>query len=260
MRAAVVYIAGGKDYCLDAVASRDSIRRHNPNLPIILATDAKSGIPPGWDRIIQLPMRRYPDMWYRDSCRFYNIAFDELYDDYDALLWTDTDVWCDDNIDDMLELANRFDLSAVHESSRHTCPTVSPIPDSFPEVNIGVMLVATNEHVRGLFRDWMELYDAHPDVYGNNDQGPLREALWINKLLNMYIMPEEFNARWGFGCCVVSRVKFLHSRASGSDPYTNERAAREINAVGGRRLFRPACDGKPAIWWRAVSGEQEYRE
>ena len=38
----------------------------------------------------------------------------------------------------------------------------------------------------------------------------------------------------------------------------NERAAREINAVGGRRLFRPAEGSKPAIWWKPAVGEEEY--
>jgi hypothetical protein len=110
-----------------------------------------------------------------------------------------------------------------------------------------------------LFKDWLDLYEAHPTVYGNNDQGPLREALWINKQLNMYIMTEEFDCRWGFGVCVVSKVRILHSRSSGPNPYTNERAAREINAVGGRRLFRPAEGSKPAIWWKPVVGEEEYK-
>jgi hypothetical protein len=237
MKSAVVYVVSD-DYCQDAVESRDSVKRHNPDMPCILVTNAKRGIPNGYDRVIQVPPRQY-DMWYLDCTIWTNLALNALYDDYDSLLILDSDTYVDAPLDDMLELSNRFDLCAVHESNRQTCDTFKPIPDSFPEINIGVILVSTNERVRILFRDWMELYLAHSDVYQNNDQGPLREALWNNKDINLYIMPEEFNARWGFGVTVVSRVRILHSRSCGSEPYTNARAAREMNSVGGRRLFRP---------------------
>ena len=259
MRTCVLYIASRRgQYCEDAVTSRNSVKAHNPKLPCILATENASGLS-GWDRTLQMSPLRYPDMWYLDSTRWTNEAFNLLYDDYDAIILLDSDTYITANLDEVFELATRFDLCAVHEFNRHTCNTVKPIPNSFPEVNIGVILVQTNEHVRNLFKDWLELYEAHPDIFLNNDQGPLREAMWINKLLNMYIMTEEFNCRWGFGVTVVSNVRILHSRAAGPAPYTNERAAREINAVGGRRLFRPAEGSKPAIWWRPVKGEEEYR-
>lgn len=252
MKYAVVYIAGGESYCQDAVISRDSVKKWNPDLPCILATDAKNNIPLGYDRIIEMPRRRHPDMWYLDSTIFCNEAFNQLYDDYDALLFLDTDTYCDAQLDDMLELATRFDICGSHGVNRHTTKTYKPIPDAFPEIEIGALLVQTNEHVRNLFKDWLELYNAHADVYGDNDQGPLREALWINKQINMYVLPQEYHARWGFGVCVVSRVRILHSRSPG---YPNSQAALEINATGGRRLFRPG-----GIWWQPVYGEGSYKK
>ena len=251
MKSAVVYIAGGQSYCQDAENSCISVKAWNPDLPCILATDAIANIPPVYDRVIKMPNRKYPeDKWYIDSTRYCNEAFNMLYDDYDSLLFLDTDTYCDDSLDDMLRLAERFDIAVSHGVSRHTTGRVADIPDAFPEHEIGVMLVQTNEHVRNLFKDWLDMYESHIDVYGNNDQGPLRDAIWMNKLINMYVLPEEFHARWGFGVCVVSRVKILHSRSPG---YPNWQAAKQINAAGGRRLFRPG-----GIMWRPVIGEEKY--
>jgi len=247
MNTAIVYIAGGESYCQDAVESRDSVKRHNPTIPCIIVTDTRRNIPYGYDRVIFASDRRYPQLWYLDSTRWCVEAYEALCNDYDSLLFLDTDTYCDDNIDDMLRLIERFDICVSHGVSRHTTGKVNAIPDAFPEHEIGVMLVRTNEHVRGLFHDWLELYELHPDVYGNNDQGPLRDAIWMNKLINMYVLPEEFHARWGFGVCVVSRVKFLHSRSPG---YPNSKAAAEINSKGGRRLFWPGGN-----LWKPVVGQ-----
>jgi len=256
MKTAVVYIAGGESYCWDAEESCNSVKLHNPNLPCILATDEKYSIPPVYDEIIHMPNRRYPQsMWYLDSVRYCNHAFEELSGRYDSLLFLDTDTYCDAPLDDMLRLVERFDIAVSHGVSRHTTGKVSDIPDAFPEFEIGVMLVQANEHVHNLFRDWLDLYEAHPDVYGNNDQGPLRDALWLNKYINMYILAEEYHARWGFGVCVVSQVRILHGRTCGDDQYPNSRAAKEINSVGGRRLFRPG-----GVWWRPVKGEGKFKE
>lgn len=252
MKIAVVYIAGGKSYCEDAVVSRNSIKRHNPDLPCIIVTDVKDGIPPSYDEVIHVSMRRYAQkLWYLDSTRYCLEAFEALKDRYDALLFLDTDTYCDAPLDDMLRLAERFDICVSHGVSRHTTGHVSNLPEAFPEHEIGVMLVRTNEVVHNLFKDWLELYENHTNDYGNNDQGPLRDAIWMNKHVNMYVLPEEYHARWGFGVCVVSTVRILHSR---SPDYPNARAAAEINAVGGRRLFRPG-----GVWWRPVKGEERYK-
>jgi hypothetical protein len=246
MRKAIVFVCGGESYCTDAIESANSYKRNNPGLTCILATDFTGGVDSVFDRVVRLPPRQYPSLWYLDSCRYYNLAFNTLYKDYDALCFSDSDCYCDGSLDDMFPLADRFDISVVHGVTRQTTDTLTEIPNSFPEFEIGVMLVACNEHVHNLFVDWLELYEKNPGVYKNNDQGPLREALWINKLVNMYVLPEEYHARWGFGVCVVGRVRILHSRSCGDNPHTNAMAAAEINAIGGRRLFNSeGIQGKP---------------
>ena len=229
MRTCVLYIASFSGrYNEDAIVSRDSVKAHNPNLPCILATEKWSGLN-GWDRILRMsPLRYQSDMWYLDSTRWANEAFDILYNDYDAILILDTDTFCAAPLDDMFVLADRFDVCGSHGVSRQTTGAVSNVPISFPEVEIGALLVQTNERVRSLFVDWLELYEAHPEVYGNNDQGPLRDAIWMNKYINFFALPEEYHCRWGFGVCVVSTVRILHGRSPG---YPNSKAAQEINST-----------------------------
>jgi len=246
MRQAVVWIAGGESYTTDAETSCASVKQHNPGLMCILATDYHGKVSSIYDRVIRLPPRRYPDIWFLDSVYYTNIVFDTLYGEYDSFLILDTDCFCSAPLDDMLQLAERFDLCASHGVTRQTTNTFMPIPDAFAEFEVGVMLVSCNEHVRSLFRDWLELYENHVSLYGNNDQGPFREAIWINKYINIYILPEEYHCRWGFGACVVSTVRILHSRSCGENPHTNAQAAIEINSVGGRRLFNSeGLQGKP---------------
>jgi hypothetical protein len=85
------------------------------------------------------------------------------------------------------------------------------------------------------------------------------EKIYRRAIKIMFVRCSETSGQMTNGIPWATRVKFLHSRAAGPEPYTNERAAREINAVGGRQLFRPACEGKPAVWWRPVIGEEEYK-
>ena len=247
MKTAVVYVAS-ENYCDDAGTSRDSVRKWEPSLPLILATDSSKQFG-GWDRQLSMSARQYPDVWYRDSTRWCLEAFDILKPDYDSLLCLDSDTLVDGPLADMLRLAERFDICMTHGVNRHTTGKVYDIPDAFPEFEIGVMLVQTNERVHHLFRDWHDLYENYPLVYQNNDQGPLRDALWISDDIQFFVLPPEFHARWGFGVNVVSRVRILHGRSPG---YPNSQAAAEINRCGGRRLFWPGG------MWRPLVGVEEF--
>ena len=57
-------------------------------------------------------------------------------------------------------------------------PTIEEIPNCFCEFEIGVLLFNTSDATKDLFADWLHLYENNYDVYGESDQGPLREAMW----------------------------------------------------------------------------------
>jgi hypothetical protein len=227
MMDAAVWIAS-EGYIDDATCSATSLREIMPDMDRILVTDGNQ-LPEIFTHGLKMPDRQF-EHWYHDSCLWYNLAL-EQFDMYERLVFFDTDTYIAYSFQDMLEVLDRYDILAVHGAARHTAPTVEALPDAFPELEIGVMAVRNNERVKKLFAQWLALYDDHPEVYGENDQGPLREALWNNQEVKLYVLPAEYHCRWPFGAQVCGYIRVLHSRA-GDQP-----AMAEIfNETGRMRL------------------------
>jgi hypothetical protein len=237
---AAVWIAGGEDYAKEAIASAESMREQMPGLPCILATEVD--IEPGpFDHVLKMSERQHPDLWYLDSCRWYSEALAQLAD-YDKLVFLDTDTFIAWPFWELFDVLDRFDLLGTHGIARHTARTVEILPDSFPELCIGMLGIRNNDKVKRLFTEWLALYQANPHIYGNNDQGPLREALWHNTEIRLYVVTPEYHCRWGFGAYVAGKVRVLHCRNG-----DQREIARQINdARGGMRLYRPG-----GIIWRS---------
>ena len=230
---AVVYVAGGSNYAIEAETSRNSVRTQMPGMECILATDSRDDLG-GWDQVLRMSGRKYPEQWYHDSCRYYNEALARLAD-YDMLVFLDTDTFCAWPFWELYEVLEHFDIVGTHGIARHTAPTFAHLSDAFPELCIGMLAVRNNERTRQLLREWLALYDAHPNVYGNNDQGPLREALWNNREVRLYVATPEYHCRWGFGAYVAGMVRILHCRNA-----DQAEVAKQINdGLGGMRLYRP---------------------
>lgn len=226
-KCAAVWVATD-GYAEDAARSAASVKAQMPGLACILASDAGEQRW-GFDYQLRMPPRIH-EAWYHDSCRWYNAALAELGGQYERLVFLDTDTYCAWAFWDLLDVLDRYDLLAGHGAARHTAQTVRPIPDAFPELCIGLMAVRTNERTARLFDEWLGLYDRYAGVYGNNDQGPLREALWNNQDVRLYVVPAEYHCRWPFGAQVTGKVRVLHSRNG------DQAAMAEIfNATGGMR-------------------------
>lgn len=155
---------------------------------------------------VNLPLRRH-EFWYLDSVRYFNIVLYRTTDD--RLLYMDADTFMCEPIWDMLDLLDKFDLVGTHAPGRRT--TYADVVPAFPEINVGVMAIKVNEETKSLFSSWLNKYIANPDRYGNNDQGPLREALW-EWHGRLYVAPPEYNMRWQFGGFARYPVKVLHGR------------------------------------------------
>jgi hypothetical protein len=240
---AAVWVAGGGDYARDAEQSRNSIRYYMPDIRCILASDSLSYADDRWDGLLELPLRDLNEMWYLESCRWYGEVLGMLANNYARLLFLDTDTLCCAPMYGVFDLLDKFDLVGTHGVARHTTKTVTPLPDAFPELEIGMLAVRTNPPIGRLFTQWRNLYEARPEVYGNNDQGPFREALWLNNEVRFYVATPEYHCRAGFGAWVAGKVRLVHSRAK------LQEIAEEINETGGMRLYRPG-----GIMWKAGHG------
>ena len=207
MSEALLWVACGDKYVAEARVSAVYARRAMPDIARVLVTN--KGVHDGvFTRVVVSP--RKLDPWYLDSTRYHNLALDLPYDRISAL---DSDAYIVHPVYDLFEMLDRFDFMGVHEGPRRTARTVSPVPDPFAEFNIGVLAYRNNAVVKALFADWLNLYRGRVDVYGNNDQASLREAVWRARDLRIYVLSSEYNCRFHFGTWVSKEVKILHGRS-----------------------------------------------
>jgi len=179
----VNYICTGAVFTKAGVNSARSVRKHSPNLLIDIYTDSPSEIPDGLFDMVHLiadPHRR-SKVDYIAKTRF------------DRSLYLDTDTRVVTDISDMLDLLDRFDLAIAHAHNKKgnlegwRCP----IPDSFPQLNGGVIVYRRTPAVMNMLSDWQAAF--HTAGF-NKDQVTLRELLWMSDL-RIYILPPEYNVR-----------------------------------------------------------------
>lgn len=223
------WIADQAGYVSEARLSANSFKRHNPDCKTVLFGESDGG----FDRVIALPTRKYPH-WYMDSVNYMRIALAELSAD-DRLIYFDVDTYTLAPLDDLIMLIGRYDLIGAHAPARQTAPTVNRLPDAFPEINVGVLGIHNNAAMVRFVVDWQNWYINNAEVYGNNDQAPLRDALWTNPGILLYVMPPEYNCRFGFGGFAALPVKVLHGRGM-----TFEAAERIVNYAPGMRAWTNA--------------------
>lgn len=158
--------------------------------------------------------------WYAD---YIHALIQSMDLPYKKFIFFDSDTWLVEPIDDVYEVLDHYPLAGIHAPARWTCPTPYPIPEAFPELNTGVLGYSNTVIVRELFKRWYQLMIDGFGVFGDNDQGSLRVALWeLNTPI--WIMPPEYNCRFGFGGFAGSPVKVLHGRG-----VNFEAAAKVVN-------------------------------
>lgn len=239
MTKAIIWIASSDKYIQEAVVSARSAKRHNSEISQVLCTEMTYSklIDSMFGVLIKLPDRQY-SLWYLDSTSYLLYALARL--DYDQILLLDTDTYICDDLSDYFTVLDRFDIVGTHAPGRETAPTTFNIPASFPDLHIGAMAFNNNDKIKALFQIWLDMYLEGQETYKENDQAPLRDALWACKDISVYAMPPEFCFRFLFGAQLRGKVKVLHGRSN--KPY--EQIEEEVNRewrkirVFGRGHFR----------------------
>ena len=218
-----------RDYVAEAAASASSVARTMPEMRRCLFSPDEVRCE-AFHEIHQLTART-SDRWYVDCSRYVVEALEAIKDS--NLLYLDSDTYFLSPASELFDLLENWDLAAAHAPGRSTAPTVSKIPDCFPEFNIGVIVMNNSPIVRSL---WQKTYSnllSRPDVYGNNDQAPFREALWHDRSIRVTTLPPEYNCRFIFGTFVTGKVKVLHGRGN------YEIVGKSLNAQCGMRTWQP---------------------
>lgn len=264
-----VYVATGEGYLREALASAASLRAAVPGAHICLITDVALESNGTFD-LVQL------------ATSVQHNPIDKLLSidaPYERVIFLDTDTHVCDDISDMFDLLDRFDLALLQENHRGWDYTLPGVSAAFPEYNTGVIVFRRSEAVRALFAQWRKTYDHLRETQGlRNDQPAFREVLYQSDL-RVATLPSEYHFLGNVPNYAMWKIKLVHGRGNLRQIATlaNERvgARAYIPSVGviqpylgrklwlesllrvGRRMlgvfFRPPIDASllnPGRWWR----------
>lgn len=180
----VLFVATG-DYAKAANEAAASIRRHSPGIGIQLFTDKQDIPAENFDHIAPIPN---PHM--RSKVDFISLSR------FERTLYLDTDIRIVEDISEMFTLLDRFDIAVAHAHLRNHPSTSQlwrcPIPESFPQMNGGIILFKNSTEVLKLLGDWSAAYK---EAGFAKDQVTLRELLWLSDL-RIATLPPEYNVRY----------------------------------------------------------------
>jgi hypothetical protein len=237
MSRGVIYIVVGTEYVAEAVKSAASLKKYMPNLPITLFS-SETVTSPYFDTVKVI-----------DNPRYHTPGLDKIsymYDSpYEYILFLDSDTYICTDFWEIFNLLDLFDMAVAHAPFR-IAPThingkewipyqFTKIPESFPEMNTGVILYKKSYKVEQFFQNWLNLCEEKVKNHGKplHDQATFRSVLYESELRTATLTP-EYNCRFIFPVFVSGKVKILHGR-----PPNFELIANKINSEIGPRIFTP---------------------
>lgn len=179
----VMYVAWGQAHVDVARRSAASVTKHNPGMQTAIWCAAEDDTS-GFDQAFVIP----EDMTRPKVGALKLSPFDEtLYLDNDTMIRAD--------LLPLFDLLQRFDLCGAHvmlwHRPRHKRMWRTKVPESFPEINCGVLLYRRCPETTRFFEEWQAAYDA---AGMKIDQPTFRETLW-NSDLRFYVFPPQYNKR-----------------------------------------------------------------
>jgi lipopolysaccharide biosynthesis glycosyltransferase len=230
----VLYITAGEKYIQEACHSVASLKSNSPQLKATILTNT---LIQNMDFDEQVLLKN-PDYSFLDKVR--NIYLSN----YDRTLYLDSDTFICDDILEMFDLLDNFDIALSHAPGRFASGNnyhTYKMPESFPEMNGGVIMFKKSAKIDRFFENWLNFYSKDIELHRKNgnmkhnvhDQPSLRWALYASSLRIATLTP-EYNCRFIFPSYISHKVKILHGRDSDLIAL-----AKQINANLGKRVFIP---------------------
>jgi hypothetical protein len=228
----VLYIARGDRYVEAAVQSAQSVRRAMPGVPIAIATDGAA--PAGFDQAIAIDE---PD-GYRAK------ILGVLGSPFDRTLVLDVDTYAVADVSDVFRVLDAFDVAAAHAPNRVQL-TLEDVPDSFPELNTGVIALRRTEPVERVLNAWLDEYDRLvPLKPPSKDQPSFRRAVYSARDVRLAVLPPEFNLRFWMAGYYNQPVRILHGWG---DTETYQKVAALLNEPATSRRYRGVFIGRALL-------------
>jgi len=180
----VVYVAWGRDHVDVARRSAASVKHWNPSLLTAIWCHADDDVS-GFDLSFVIPegLKR-PKVNLLGQTPF------------EETLFLDNDTLVRENLGSLFDLLQRYDMAgaqvALWHRGRHNKPIRHALPDTFPEINTGVLLYRRSQAALDLFDAWALRFAE--GRYGI-DQPSFREVLWEAEDLAFWVLPPQFNKR-----------------------------------------------------------------
>ena len=151
----------------------------------------------------------------------------------EKILFLDGDTFVTGNLDDFYALLSKFDISVTHAPNRYTLKLID-IPDSFPELNTGVILYKNNKEIKEFLQEWYSSFCDQLNLgmtIASQDQPAFRSCLFNSKI-RFNIFTPEYNCRFNMGVAVSSSVKILHGRHNDLSYVKKDINYFEVNEFG----------------------------
>lgn len=178
----VIYTATGKPhYTALAIRSAQSMRQHNPGLPIDLLTDRPVETDAFDHILIEPELGRHSKLTALALSRF------------ERTLYLDSDTIVLASLTDVFDVLERFDIALTHDQflSNPYCRITfrAVLPEAYPQFNGGFMALRRSEATVAFLDSWKDAVLNHGV---GRDQPALREVLWSSSL-RIATLPPEYN-------------------------------------------------------------------
>jgi hypothetical protein len=208
---AAFWIASGK-YIAEADCSARSLAKHMPDVSRILFTPDENYYVTNFDMTEKLPKRAY-DNWFLDSVRYTGYALEHI--QQSRVINLDSDTIVLKPFPEVFEMLFRFNLIGCQSKTKGQ--TQFYVPDCFPEIDIGFVGYQNNIGTIKFIKDWWKLFEEYENIYKEDDQPSLREALWQYSLYDdnfrYYALPNKYHQRVGIDDPYDLNCVILHGRS-----------------------------------------------
>jgi len=206
MKNGFIYVAIGEAYWKEASASIKSLKMQNSQ-PVVLVSDNPAGDNTA-DLFIHIESSGHPKI---DKIRSLSKT------PFEKTVFLDTDTHVVDDISELFEILERFELAAAHAPSGARAVDTT-IPEAFYELNSGVIAYLMTPAVRSFLAEWEGEFTAGvtspvtaKTQFFSFDQPSFRRQLW-RASLSLYVLPPEYNYYIHHSGFARKRVKILHGR------------------------------------------------
>jgi len=162
---------------------------------------------------------------------------------YDKTLCIDTDIYFYDDVSELFEMLERFDIAAAFTPVKGGTEEYEDVPRSFPEYNCGVLSCKQSPEFNDFVEEWRDIYQSEQEK--TSREPAFRKAIYHSDL-RLAPLRQEYNCQVRHPGQVVGEVKIFHGRLVEMDlqgriarrkHYEIEEATEKINRTTIPRTF-----------------------